>query len=162
MVYDAADEQYLELTHEFEQEVAVLFDSEKVLLEGRYEDELSVFRAKRVWTEVLEANFLLEKGDDFSFRTLSEAQDHHFVLTCSFKTACGRYAFWRLVNAQAPESQYLIETAHIPDGASQHFEFLRAPDLQPALGSANPRVARQSLGRRLMSWFAHCLFARRA
>lgn len=132
MSFDLANEQLVELSEEFDNQVSVLFDSDQVTLEGRYEDELSIFRARKVWTEVLETNFLLEKGDDFKFGTVTDLDEKRFVLKCSFSTACGRYAFWRLVNSQAPESQYLIETAHIPDGASHHFELLRAPDLRSA------------------------------
>ncbi len=40
-------------------------------------------------------------------------------------------SFWRLTNQQAPEAQYEIETAHIPDSASRHSDFISAPDMQP-------------------------------
>lgn len=160
MNYDLAQEQLVELTNEFDNPVSVLFDSEKVTLEGHYEDELSVFRARRVWTEVLETNFLLEKGDDFKLLATSSLQQGEFVLTCSFSTACGRYAFWRLVNSQAPESQYLIETAHIPDGASHHFELFRAPDLRSAAeGTSEPRKPCRSSG--FMDWLKEAIKGRR-
>jgi hypothetical protein len=51
------------------------------------------------------------------------------LLTCEFSTACGRYAFWRLTNSQSPESQYLIETAHIPSGLGEQDATVAAPDL---------------------------------
>ncbi len=156
MSFDLANEQLVELHEEFDNQVAVLFDSDQVTLEGRYEDELSIFRAKKVWTEVLETNFLLEKGDDFKFGTLSDLGESKFVLKCSFSTACGRYAFWRLVNSQAPESQYLIETAHIPDGASHHFELLRAPDLKSTVNSEH--AGKQDLKAwRFVRWMKHLL-----
>jgi len=130
MNIDLANEQLVELSEEFTNPVEVLFDSDNVSLEGRYGDELSLFRARKVWIKVLETNFLLEKGDDFNFIINSRLEDGRFLLKCSFKTACGRYAFWRLINSQAPESQYLIETAHIPEGTSQQYELMRAPDLK--------------------------------
>lgn len=109
----------------------VFFDPEEATLEGTYLDELSAFRAKRVWTETLETNFLLQPTLDFSFKVESDVESRKFVLRCDFSTACGRYAFWRLTRNQAPEAQYLIETAHIPQCESRHEDMLVAPDLKP-------------------------------
>lgn len=92
----------------------VCFDQNEASLEGIYLDELSTYRAKKVWTETLETNFLLEPNYDFLFKVVSDIKDNKFVLKCNFTSACGRYAFWRLTRNQAPEAQYSIETAHIP------------------------------------------------
>ncbi len=107
------------------------FDCDNVLLDGAYGDELSLYRARRVWADVLEANFLLEKGYDFDLKVESKADDKRFVLTCKFTSSCGRYAFWRLINNQAPEAQYLIESAHIPPTESQSEKTRCVPDMQP-------------------------------
>ena len=58
------DIQVIELTKEFES--GVKFDPEAVSLFGIYKDELSLFRAKKSWTEILESNFLLEPNYDYN------------------------------------------------------------------------------------------------
>lgn len=120
----------IELTREFPRSCQVSFDSETATLEGAYPDELSAHRARKVWIDTLESNFLLEKNHDFKIRVEGTVEDSAFALRCDFLTACGRYAFWRLTNDQAPEAQYIIETAHIPNAESMYDAFLGAPDLQ--------------------------------
>ena len=98
----------------YEQAPGVYFDSQEAILEGAYKDEISAYRAKKVWTETFETNFLLEPNYDFIFKVVTDIKEQKFVLKCNFTSACGRYAFWRLTRNQAPEAQYQIETAHIP------------------------------------------------
>jgi hypothetical protein len=105
----------------------VCFDPENVTLEGVYADELSAYRARKCWAEALENHFLLEPEHDF-FVVIDDSTDD-YRLRCEFITACARYAFWRLTNNQAPEAQYIIETAHIPKGESQFERFMQAPDM---------------------------------
>jgi hypothetical protein len=105
----------------------VCFDPDNVTLDGVYIDELSAYRAKKCWIEALENHFLLEPEHDFFLQI--EAINGEQRLRCEFVTACARYAFWRLTNNQAPEAQYIIETAHIPKGESQFERFMQAPDL---------------------------------
>lgn len=112
--------------------IGVLFNPDNVTLQGIYSDQLSAYRAKRVWADILEANFLLEREHDFSLTVVSCIPESRFLLTCEFSTACGRYAFWRLTNSQSPESQYLIETAHIPSALSDADAMISAPDLMQA------------------------------
>ena len=107
----------------------VCFDPDNVILHGVYRDELSAPRAKRRWISTLEASFLLDSGHDFEL--VVQLLEEGYVLSCRFGTACGRYAFWRLTNNQAPEAQYLIETAHIPDSEMMQDEFLAVPDMCP-------------------------------
>jgi len=109
----------------------VCFDPELIVLQGVYLDELSLFRAKRVWQKILETCFLLELKRDFQFECTRDYSRNYFLLRCTFISACGRYAFWRLTNHQAPEAQYEIETAHIPDSLSRHEDFVNAPDMKP-------------------------------
>jgi hypothetical protein len=91
----------------------VLFDLQGIQLEGVYGDELSAYRAKKTWMRALETSFLLDLNQDFSL-TVSRDEAGHFCVVCEFQSACGRYAFWRLTHNQAPEMQYIIKTAHIP------------------------------------------------
>ncbi|MCB0317137.1 MAG: hypothetical protein KDD56_00165 [Bdellovibrionales bacterium] len=130
MYSDSINSKIIELNQEVELEEGVCFDPERISLEGIYKDELSAYRAKRVWIEVLESIFLLDNKHDLSFITGEYCGDRYF-LSCQFVTACARYAFWRLTNQQSPEAQYMIETAHIPDCEMRQDDFLYAPDLRP-------------------------------
>lgn len=131
--------QPIELTHELLTPGAVTFDAVTASLEGNYRDELSVHRAKKVWIDTLESNFLLEKGHDFKVRITKDPTHSAFKLICDFSTACGRYALWRLTHDQAPEAQYMIETGHIPNCESKLHDILFAPDLKAK--RANPETA---------------------
>ena len=116
----------------------VRFDSEKAILQGSYGDQVSAYRAKRIWIEVLNNYFFLEVKKDFSC-SIERVDEHLFSLICSFDTACARYVFWRITNEQAPEAQYIIETAHIPLCESRHLDILDAPDLMP-LEESEPTI----------------------
>jgi hypothetical protein len=142
----------------------VCFDPDEVVLEGLYADELSAYRAKKVWVRALESNFLLETKHDFSIRVLASDKGSMFKLRCDFMTACGRYAFWRLTHNQAPETQYLIETAHIPASESHSLDLAVAPDMQEVRYS--PRVLsgphegdiqEGGLTGRILSWFSRIM-----
>ncbi len=93
----------------------VAFDMSRMTLDGLYQNELDAYRAKRVWRQALSSLFILDPESDFELSVRSDNQSDTFLLTCEFKTACGRYAFWRLTNNQAPEAQSIIEAAHRPD-----------------------------------------------
>lgn len=90
------------------------YDPERLVIEGVYQDELTAYRARRRWIEALEKNFLLEDTLDFSLKVKRSRSGRNFRVRCEFLTACGRYAFWRLTHHQAPEVQFLLETAHLP------------------------------------------------
>lgn len=83
----------------------LLFDAEGITLISRFSDELSAYRARRQWVDILGSYFLLEKGRDFEMSVLANPESEYFVLNCFFTSACGRYAFWRLINEQAPEAE---------------------------------------------------------
>ena len=94
-------------------EGGLTYNADQVAIEGVYSDELSQHRAKRAWCTILETDFLLIPGTDFQFQIQNSVEKKEFQIACSFKSACGRYAFWRLINEQAPEVQFLLETAHM-------------------------------------------------
>lgn len=129
MSQDLNISQPIDLTGELPRDLGVSFDPDNVLLQGIYGDAISAQRAKRRWSETLELNFLLEASHDFSLKVSGSLDEGVYRLTCKFLTACGRYAFWRITNNQAPEAQYVIETAHIPMCHSRHEDILRAPDM---------------------------------
>ena len=131
--HEPTDTQLIDLTREIEIPGDVRFDPERLSLYGSYADQLSAYRAKRSWVETLESCFLLDQGHDFEISVYSNLEEGQFSLTCAFLTACARYAFWRLTNHQAPEAQYMIETAHIPASESHHEQIMSAPDLTSVL-----------------------------
>ena len=131
MFTDRARSRIIELNQVVELDEGVCFDPDRVSLEGVYKDELSAFRAKRVWIEALESTFLLDHSHDLAFITGKYNDSDRYFLSCQFVTACARYAFWRLTNHQAPEAQYIIETAHIPDCELRQDDLLYAPDMRP-------------------------------
>lgn len=91
------------------------YDPDRLVIEGVYQDEVTAYRAKRRWMEALEHNFLLEDAHDFAIKVKATKSGKNFRARCDFLTACGRYAFWRLTHHQAPEVQFLLETAHLPN-----------------------------------------------
>ncbi|MBX7143334.1 MAG: hypothetical protein K1X79_02675 [Oligoflexia bacterium] len=127
---DGSESQVVELVDEFAYSEGVCFDPERITLEGLYCDQLSAYRARRVWEETLGHSFLLEPKHDFILRVKAVGSEPRYALRCEFLTACARYAFWRLTNNQAPEAQYIIETAHIPQAESRQDELWTAPDLK--------------------------------
>lgn len=122
-------EQSQSKTHNFNRLPEICFDPENILLEGWYRDELSAYRAKKIWQETLAHYFLLESDDDFDLTV--DKIGGAYRLSCGFYSACARYAFWRITNDQAPEAQYIIETAHIPQTESFNQEHISAPDMKP-------------------------------
>jgi len=112
--------------------IAIQFCLDTTSLTGFYSDELACYRARRVWKTVFERTFLLKSECDFIMETESSEEGQPFSLRCFFNSPSGRYALWRLANDQAPESQYTIETAHVPDSEAMHEQLISAPDLVAA------------------------------
>lgn len=90
------------------------YDTDRLMFEGVYLDEVTAYRARKGWIEAFEVNFLLEERIDFRVRVGPQEGQPRFCVVCEFLTACGRYAFWRLTHHQAPEVQFILETAHLP------------------------------------------------
>lgn len=112
-MYDHGHDVIQDHRHEVES-IGLWYDSDRLMLIGVYEDELTAYRARRGWIEALALNFLLEERHDFGIRVRPAYGGKRFKVRCDFLTACGRYAFWRLTNNQAPEVQFLLETSHLP------------------------------------------------
>jgi len=123
-------EQLIDLSHEIYGTRGLRYDSEQITLNAVYVDQLSAYRARRGWAEALEKCFLLEKVQDFEIQVKSDYSTGEYTLQCQFHSACARYAFWRLTHDQAPEAQYLIETAHIPESEGLEANSIIAPDMQ--------------------------------
>lgn len=97
------------------------YDAEKLILEGIYLDEVSAYRARRSWIKTFEMNFLLEEIHDFKVKVVLDSEEARYHVQCTFTSACGRYAFWRLTHHQAPEVQFTLETAHLPHVSPMRF-----------------------------------------
>lgn len=113
------------------------YDAEKLVLEGIYLDEVSAYRARRSWIKAFEMNFLLEEIHDFKVKVGFDSDEQRYHVQCTFVSACGRYAFWRLTHHQAPEVQFILETAHLPHVTSVHF-------IEPTIEVENELVAPRS------------------
>jgi hypothetical protein len=90
------------------EKAGLIYDADGVTLLGKYGDELTAHRSKKQWVEVLNSYFLLELERDYDIFVESNIDTNYFVLNCVFSSACGRYAFWRLINQQAPEAEELL------------------------------------------------------
>ena len=86
----------------------VSYDADNICLLGSFSDEISAYRTRREWMKILADYFLLEKDRDYSLDV--EIDETDFRIKCNFSSACGRYAFWRLINHQAPEAERLLGT----------------------------------------------------
>lgn len=108
--------------------VEVLFDLDTLTLVGRYQDELSAFRAKKAWLKTLQDCFLLDSDTDITIKITKGSEPQQFLLSCEFISSCARYAFWRLTNNHVPEAAYLLEVAHMPE--SKYESYIAAPDMR--------------------------------
>ena len=84
------------------------YDAEAVSLIGSFGDELSAYRARKTWMDVFTNFFLLERERDYDMEIEWDEDLDCFILDCTFSSACGRYAFWRLINHQAPEAEQVL------------------------------------------------------
>ncbi len=124
-------------------EGGLTYNPDQVSIEGTYSDELSQYRAKKAWCSILETDFLLIPEADFHFHLNKDTEANHFVIACSFTSACGRYAFWRLINEQVPEVQFMLETAHISHRYKDISSMIEGMERsnEPARGSFGKGVA---------------------
>ena len=97
----------------------LVFDADTITLAGKFTDEISAYRAKKRWIETFNNHFLLEGARDYemSVKPLGEL----FVLSCIFHSACGRYAFWRLVNHQAPDAEAKLYSSNMVSRRSARY-----------------------------------------
>jgi hypothetical protein len=119
-------------------ENGLTYNPDQISIEGAYPDELSVQRVKKTWCTILETDFLLIPKTDFEFNKEQNTDAENFTIKCRFTSACGRYAFWRLLNEQAPEVQFLLETAHESHRFQDYRSFIESvtspePQTQKAL-----------------------------
>lgn len=86
----------------------VNYDSESVTISSTNHNEISAYRTKREWTNIFHSSFLLQIEKDYKFKIVLD-QEGSYTLKCCFDSPCGRYAFWRLINQQAPETEKKLQ-----------------------------------------------------
>jgi len=99
------------------EEACITYDVDTIGIVGKFNDEMAAYRGRRKWVEILGNHFLLESERDYQLAiTVTE---HGYSLTCELNSACGRYAFWRLINHQAPEAERKLINAGYPLSESE-------------------------------------------
>lgn len=105
----------------------ITYDTDSICIIGSFRDEMSAYRARKEWSDILAAHFLLEADRDFFFFVEAKTEpEKHFQLRCEFDSACGRYAFWRLINHQAEEAEEKLLSAGHPLNQSKGGSNVRA------------------------------------
>ncbi|MCC6955065.1 MAG: hypothetical protein IT290_13185 [Deltaproteobacteria bacterium] len=131
---------------------ALIFDADSITLTGKFTDELAAYRARKSWNDALATFFLLEKARDFEMKISFEDGEEAYVLRCAFHSACGRYAFWRLVNHQAPEVELKLYTSNMVSKRSARFLLGSLWNNQPpAPWVTSPDAALESCDREVQS-----------
>lgn len=82
---------------------AVSFEPDLNVMLTRSVDEVSAYRTKKLWRQLLEDYFLLEDDLDFILQVEQFKGEAAWSIVCTFETASGRYAFWRMINNHVPE-----------------------------------------------------------
>jgi hypothetical protein len=99
----------------------LIFDADTVTLLGKFTDEFSAYRGRKQWMEVFAHYFLLERTRDYDTEVGAIEGTDYFFLRCTFSSACGRYAFWRLVNHQALEAEEKLHAHNMVNKKSARF-----------------------------------------
>ena len=95
---------------------SLTYDTDEISIAAIFDDEMSAYRGRRAWADILSAHFLLENKRDFALAIdKSPDLEKQFRLRCEFDSACGRYAFWRLINHQATEAEDKLLKAGYPE-----------------------------------------------
>jgi len=127
------------------------YNTDNISIISQFADEMSVYRCRRTWTEILGNHFLLEKDRDFKMDIL--ISESLFQLTCEFNSACGRYAFWRLINHQAPEAERKLISSGYPESEFCSEELSEDQLVSPLImsgGVTEPIRRRKSIPKKLI------------
>ena len=79
--------------------------TDDVAIVRNFPDEMSAYRARKTWHKILSSHFLLEDERDYTIAIDCDHATRRYSLSCIFTSACGRFAYWRLVNKQAIEAE---------------------------------------------------------
>ena len=93
------------------------FYTETVQIVAVANDQLSAYRTRNTWTKTLHRHFLLQAEQDFDI-SISPDENESYIISCNFSSACGRYAFWRLINQQSPEAERNLLTPNLQNNDS--------------------------------------------
>ncbi len=97
--------------------LSITYDTDSISIVAKFSDEMSAYRGRKGWSEILSAHFLLEDDRDYNIKVMPSegCNTEAFKLKCEFDSACGRYAFWRLINHQAPEAEEKLIQSGYPE-----------------------------------------------
>lgn len=84
-------------------------------IQARYNDELSLQRAKRRWKMLFEEIFLIDRKTDFELYKSTDPDRCFFTLTCKFTSMVGRYVFLRLQSDPHAPAFKTLKVAHYPN-----------------------------------------------
>lgn len=88
--------------------------TDTLAIQARYDDELSLQRAKRRWRLLFQEIFLIEPKLDFEFSKFTDPDRCFFTLTCQFKSQVGRYVFLRIQSDPQSAAMKTLKVAHYP------------------------------------------------
>lgn len=80
-----------------EQSPRLTFSQNEMSLSMQFVDEISAYRARRKWIELLKVQLLVDHEEDFQI-SIKKESDSIWNMHCEFTSSCGRYAFWRIMN----------------------------------------------------------------
>jgi len=130
----------------------ITYNTDDVSIISKFSDEMAAYRCRRTWTEIFGNHFLLENDRDFKLSISSSGEN--FSLNCEFNSACGRYAFWRLINHQAPEAERKLINSGYPasdfsSGTQLPHDEIVSPWIMSG-GVSEPIRRRKSFSRKLI------------
>lgn len=89
----------------------VVYDADEMVLICTLSDQVSAYRTRKNWHSILQEHFMLNSSEDYSLKLARSGTGNTWQLHCYFDTTCGRYAFWRLISQQTPETVELLAAA---------------------------------------------------
>lgn len=102
-------------------------DLEKFVVEARYNDELSRFRAKKRWITLFKEIYLLEPKQDFAITSFTDSDRFFYYLRCSFKTQVGRFIMQRICSELNSPALKTLKVAHYSNFPEEVKPEQRAP-----------------------------------
>ena len=76
-------------------------------LSSTFDTEFTAFSVRRLWINLFQKYFSLEKDIDYNLHVNKEDDggDEKYNLNCEFTSPNGKYAFWKLINKKAIQAE---------------------------------------------------------
>ena len=76
-------------------------------LSSTFDAEFTAFSVRRLWINLFQKYFSLEKDKDYNLYVNKESLGHNemYELNCEFISPNGKYAFWKLLNKKALQAE---------------------------------------------------------